>query len=67
MERIGFFLEVYTELYVWPEFQHFTGDIISRTAFGSYYEEGKRVFHLLEEQSKLFVETVDYFFIPGYR
>ncbi|EMS48446.1 Secologanin synthase [Triticum urartu] len=38
------------ELDVFPEFQRLTGDVISRTAFGSNYLKGARVFQLQSEQ-----------------
>ncbi|XP_065016022.1 cytochrome P450 CYP72A616 [Musa acuminata AAA Group] len=54
------------ELDVWPEFQSFTGDVISRTAFGSSYEEGRRIFQLQAEQAELFIQSIQYLYIPGY-
>ncbi|KAL6348765.1 hypothetical protein AAG906_033421 [Vitis piasezkii] len=55
------------ELDVMPEFQNLTGDVISRTAFGSSYEEGRRVFELQKEQIVLVMEDFQNFYIPGFR
>ncbi|XP_021775940.1 cytochrome P450 CYP72A219-like [Chenopodium quinoa] len=41
------------EIDVFAEFQKLTADIISNVAFGSNYEEGSKVFQLMNEQSKL--------------
>nr|ALG05129.1 cytochrome P450 [Sinopodophyllum hexandrum] len=56
-----------TELDVWPEFQNLTGDVISRAAFGSNYEEGQRIFQLQKEQAKIFTQGAQSIYIPGYR
>ncbi|XP_065000658.1 cytochrome P450 CYP72A616-like [Musa acuminata AAA Group] len=55
------------ELDVWPELQSFTGDVISRTAFGSSYEEGRPIFHLQAEQAELIIQVVQNLYVPGYR
>ncbi|KAJ0985926.1 hypothetical protein J5N97_004282 [Dioscorea zingiberensis] len=55
------------ELNVFPELQGLTKDIISRTAFGSSYEEGRRIFELLTEQIKLTIPAFKTVYIPGYR
>ncbi|KAI9116591.1 hypothetical protein K1719_012758 [Acacia pycnantha] len=51
---------------VWPFLQNVTCDVISRTAFGSSYEEGKRIFELLKEQATLFMKLFFKLYIPGY-
>ncbi|RWR97381.1 cytochrome P450 CYP72A219-like protein [Cinnamomum micranthum f. kanehirae] len=55
------------ELDVWPEFQNFTGDVISRTAFGSSYKQGMRIFQLQTEQARLLTRSIKSIVIPGYR
>lgn len=55
------------ELDVMHELQNLTGDVISRTAFGSSYEEGKKVFELQKEQAVLAMEAFQSLYFPGYR
>nr|XP_010916789.2 cytochrome P450 CYP72A219 [Elaeis guineensis]XP_029119181.1 cytochrome P450 CYP72A219 [Elaeis guineensis] len=55
------------ELDIWPEFQNLTGDVISRTAFGSSYEEGKKIFELQKEQAVLVMEAARAPYMPGFR
>ncbi|KAK1401746.1 Secologanin synthase [Heracleum sosnowskyi] len=55
------------ELDVWPSFQALTSDVISRTAFGSSYEEGSSVVELQAEQAQLLVEGLALPYIHGSR
>jgi len=52
------------EIDVWPFLQNLTCDIISRTAFGSSYEEGREIFELLKEQAGLVMRSRKVY-IPG--
>ncbi|KAJ1284416.1 hypothetical protein BS78_03G202600 [Paspalum vaginatum] len=54
------------ELDVWPELQNLTGDVISRTAFSSSYQEGRRIFQLQAEQAELVMTNIQKIMIPGY-
>ncbi|KAI4333420.1 hypothetical protein L6164_018240 [Bauhinia variegata] len=55
------------ELDVWPSIHSLTGDVISRTAFGSSYEDGKKIFQLQVEQAELTAKVITSFYIPGMR
>jgi cytochrome P450 len=55
-----------SELDVWPEFQNLTGDVISRTAFGSNYQEGMKIFQLQGELAERLIQAFQTLFIPGY-
>ncbi|XP_008226302.2 PREDICTED: cytochrome P450 CYP72A219-like [Prunus mume] len=52
------------ELDVWPYLCAFSGDAISRAAFGSNFEEGERFFELQKEQGALTREVLNSVYIP---
>ncbi|KAK9674538.1 hypothetical protein RND81_12G239400 [Saponaria officinalis] len=57
-----------TELDVWPFLENLSGDFISRAAFGSSYEQGKRIFDLQAEYVKLALLSLNATnYIPGWR
>nr|AJD25170.1 cytochrome P450 CYP72A329 [Salvia miltiorrhiza] len=54
------------EVDVWPGLQTMTSDVISRTAFGSSYEEGTKIFQLQREQVERIIEAGRHMPVPGW-
>lgn len=52
---------------VQPYLEELTSEVISRTAFGSSREEGRRVFELQKEQAELTRQVLQSVYIPGWR
>lgn len=57
--------EVEIEISDW--FQTLTEEVITRTVFGSSYEDGKTIFRLQGQQMLLVAEAFQKVFVPGYR
>ncbi|XP_022147674.1 cytochrome P450 CYP72A219-like [Momordica charantia] len=55
------------EVDVWPELQRLTADVISRAAFGSNFEEGKKIFEHLKRLTLLTLEAMQTMYLPGFR
>ncbi|XP_074560598.1 cytochrome P450 CYP72A616-like [Curcuma longa] len=55
------------EIDVFVEFQNFTGDVISRSAFGSNFEEGRKIFQLQNEQTVFIADSLSFAHIPFFR
>nr|XP_043635079.1 cytochrome P450 CYP72A219-like isoform X2 [Erigeron canadensis] len=55
------------EVDVCPFIDNLAGDVISRTAFGSCYEEGHVIFRILREQTEYAIENIVMIFLPGGR
>ncbi|KAJ0599221.1 putative 11-oxo-beta-amyrin 30-oxidase [Helianthus annuus] len=56
-----------TEVDVWPYINNLGGDVISRTAFGSSYEEGQKIYQIQNEQINLLFQMLFILYIPGGR
>lgn len=55
------------EVDVWHDIETLTGDVISRTLFGSNFEEGRRIFELMKELTALTIDVIRSVYIPGQR
>nr|QWK52327.1 cytochrome P450 72A13 [Isatis tinctoria] len=55
------------EVDVWPWLVNLSADVISRTAFGSSYKEGQRIFQLQSELAQIIVLSVQKTYIPGWQ
>ncbi|BAT93216.1 hypothetical protein LR48_Vigan05g026400 [Vigna angularis] len=55
------------EIDAWPFLQNLASDVIARSAFGSSFEEGRRIFQLQREQAKLAMQLILKIQIPGWR
>ncbi|KAH7860249.1 hypothetical protein Vadar_011165 [Vaccinium darrowii] len=55
------------ELDIWPYLSNLTADVISRTAFGSDYDEGKQIFQLQKELADIIMQLSGSIYIPGWR
>ncbi|XP_012850655.1 PREDICTED: cytochrome P450 CYP72A219-like isoform X2 [Erythranthe guttata] len=55
------------EIDMWACLEDFTGDVISRTAFGSNHDQGTKIIQLQREKLKLTLQLLQFSFIPGWR
>ncbi|CAN2060682.1 unnamed protein product [Malus fusca] len=54
------------ELDVWSSLESLTSDVISRAAFGSSDGEGRKIFQLLKEQTRIFAISLRSVYITGW-
>ncbi|KAH6759359.1 hypothetical protein C2S51_019594 [Perilla frutescens var. frutescens] len=55
------------EIDIWPYLEDLSGDVISRTAFGSSHQEGRKIFELQKEKLKFITQVMMLGFIPKWR
>ena len=55
------------EIEVYEQFRLFTSEVISRTAFGSCYVEGKNIFDMLMKLSSVIFRNSHKLGVPGIR
>lgn len=55
------------EIDVWPYIEILARDMISRAAFGSFFEKGRRIFQLHEMQADLAFQFMGSSYIPWSR
>ncbi|KAI5076565.1 hypothetical protein GOP47_0008630 [Adiantum capillus-veneris] len=67
MKTWGYRVERKDAIDVAEEFRNLTADIISHTAFGSSFAEGKLVFEMQHKQQELFSKLIATVYIPGSR
>lgn len=56
-----------SEVEMWSYLHNLSADAISRAAFGSSFEQGRRVFELLREHTSITVQAMHSVYIPGSR